>query len=46
MKNKSTLPCLFIAHGSPLNAILKNDYTEKHQSIGEQKIFIFVSIRP
>ena len=28
MKNKNILPCLFIAHGSPLNAILKNEYTQ------------------
>ncbi|KAB8040895.1 4,5-DOPA dioxygenase extradiol [Silvanigrella paludirubra] len=36
MKNKSTLPCLFIAHGSPLNAILQNEYTETLQFIGNE----------
>jgi 4,5-DOPA dioxygenase extradiol len=26
--NSSKIPVLFIGHGSPINMILKNDYTE------------------
>ena len=31
----STLPVLFVGHGSPMNVLAKNDYTEALNNLGK-----------